>query len=79
MPVENEKIIKFSEKMEKDLSKDVNKKDWNKSKDPWWYLSQLAKNVNELEGSMKARKNINKLTVSIANYSLIISQLYKKK
>jgi len=79
MAVDNEDVLEFAEKMQTDLVLDLEKKNWKKAKEQWWYFSQLVKNVNAMEDAMVANKDIAELPISISNYSLIISKLYSPK
>ncbi len=77
MAVDNEDVLAFAERMQSDLIINPEKADWKKAKDPWWYFSQLAKSVNSMEDAMTNQREVDELAIDIANYSLIIFNLYK--
>lgn len=79
MAVDNEDVIAFAERMQSDLIINPEKSDWKKAKDPWWYFGQMAKGVNSMEDAMTNNKEIDEMAIDIANYSLIVLNLYKVK
>jgi hypothetical protein len=72
----------FSNEMLNNFGPDIAATNW-KGKNKWWYLSQLAKAVRELEDAMvkdeskKTSKNTIKAATKVANFSMIIADLHK--
>ena len=75
-----DKVKEFSQKIERDLNTDKHKSKWENSDISWW-LAQLASEVNLISQLLNKNSlaNIEKSTISIASYALIITYLQKQK
>jgi hypothetical protein len=72
-----EEIQSFAAKMIENFNKSPGEGGW-KGNDYWWYLSQLAIAVRELEDAMvKNSTNIEEKACNVANTAMIINDLYK--
>lgn len=75
----DQEIEIFCGEMIKNFNKSAGKTGW-KGKDKWWYLSQLAIAVRELETSMvKNSKDIAIKSSNVANVAMVISDLCKNE
>ncbi len=79
MAIQSEDVTDFAEQIDAELRKE-GKVGW-KGKDVWWYLSQLVKDLRQMDTKLTANSNadISDLATSIAAYAMIIAYNQKKK
>ena len=65
-------VTEFAELIEAELNKE-DKKNW-KGKDTWWYLSQMVKDLRELDSKLTAdsKSNVSNIIISLAANALVL-------
>ena len=73
-------IVEFAKSMAADILTDLEKKDWDQSRDKWIYFGKLARAINVMDDAMMDKNNadVYEKAVSVANFAMIVANLHKK-